>query len=648
VGSANLEYFFNLLQLDGYNPLILNPIKFLIPPDLMGRPDVVNSDEAKKQFLELRKGPVLAGQIYDYIQHFASDPLNAPQIFKETIRACTPQVVVQHGEGYWTDHWTYNLDHLDQFLAIYPEKKGWILFEKNDFTYYDSDHFVRPRREKYTVLPGGPLRQYQAVVQNEQKKQLIESRTHDAHLVRIENGQGEILRTSLFVKLLNLLAIKISSLDPYGVGLEMDADKPGWCDALNGLPGLFGSSSHEMFELHRLVRFMKNEAIPAAPHKTIEVPTEIYSFIREIEVAFQDHNSKDFRPVWDKLATAREEFRERVFFGVSGKTRTLRLHEMDRILGRMDVILSGAEQRAFDPKTGMPTSYFTYSVELSDLGTGWRQYLPKLNWKQHRLAPFLEGAVHALKGAPPAKARQIYKAVLRSELFDKKLKMYKLNVPLDNEPSEIGRIRIFSAGWLENEAIFLHMHYKYLLEILRSGMHDLFSVEMKRGLIPFQNPQVYGRSVYENSSFIASSSFPDKDFHGKGFVARLSGATSEFISMVYYLFVGGRPFHLMEDGFAVFQPEPCIPIEWFTSKDEDGLPKHSAQIRMFGVPVTFTNPSRRTVGGPSGVKPISFEWILDGRFHNHTGRSLPAEASLAFREGRLESLTIHLGKGGKK
>src|SRR5206468_115227 len=163
-----------------------------------------------------------------------------------------------------------------------------------------------------------------------------------------------------------------------GVGLEMEADKPGWCDALNGLPGLFGSSSHEMFELQRLVRFLSSEALPVAPHKTLEIPTEIASFLKDVETALTDWGGKDFRLAW--------------------------------------------------------------------------------------VGPFREGAVHALKHASPPEARRLYTAVKRSELVDKKLGMYKLNVSLENESTEIGRIRVFSAGWLENESVFLHMHYKYLLE----------------------------------------------------------------------------------------------------------------------------------------------------------------------------------------
>ena len=37
----------------------------------------------------------------------------------------------------------------------------------------------------------------------------------------------------------------------------MEAEKPGWCDALNGLPGLLGSSTHEAFALRRWVTFVR-------------------------------------------------------------------------------------------------------------------------------------------------------------------------------------------------------------------------------------------------------------------------------------------------------------------------------------------------------------------------------------------------------
>ena len=83
--------------------------------------------------------------------------------------------------------------------------------------------------------------------------------------------------------------------------------------------------------------------------------------------------------------------------------------------------------------------------------------------------------------------------------------MYRLNADLSDESFTIGRARAFSPGWLENGSIWLHMEYKYLLELLRSGLYDEFYTAAQSALIPYLKPEVYGRSILENSSFILSS-----------------------------------------------------------------------------------------------------------------------------------------------
>ena len=75
-------------------------------------------------------------------------------------------------------------------------------------------------------------------------------------LTRIQNGLGSVYKTSLFAKLAFLALIKFATMDPKGMGIEMEAGKPAWCDALNGLPGLFGSSMSETIELARLLEFL--------------------------------------------------------------------------------------------------------------------------------------------------------------------------------------------------------------------------------------------------------------------------------------------------------------------------------------------------------------------------------------------------------
>lgn len=75
-------------------------------------------------------------------------------------------------------------------------------------------------------------------------------------LVRTQWQEGEVLRMSLLEKLVMMCAVKFAALDSYGMGIEMEGGKPGWYDALNGLPGMFASSMNETYELCRMLKFV--------------------------------------------------------------------------------------------------------------------------------------------------------------------------------------------------------------------------------------------------------------------------------------------------------------------------------------------------------------------------------------------------------
>jgi hypothetical protein len=62
--------------------------------------------------------------------------------------------------------------------------------------------------------------------------------------------------TNLLTKLLVIVQNKFASLDMSGMGIEMGGGKPGWYDAMNGLPGMFGSSMAETYELLRLLNYI--------------------------------------------------------------------------------------------------------------------------------------------------------------------------------------------------------------------------------------------------------------------------------------------------------------------------------------------------------------------------------------------------------
>ena len=79
---------------------------------------------------------------------------------------------------------------------------------------------------------------------------------HYGDALRVKNGAGDVYYTNLINKLLCLIACKVATLDPSGIGVEMEADKPNWYDSLNGLPGLIGSALSETIEVKRFASFL--------------------------------------------------------------------------------------------------------------------------------------------------------------------------------------------------------------------------------------------------------------------------------------------------------------------------------------------------------------------------------------------------------
>ena len=161
--------------------------------------------------------------------------------------------------------------------------------------------------------------------------------------------------------------------------------------------------------------------------------------------------------------------------------------------------------------------------------------------------------------------------------------MYKVNESLAGVSFEAGRALAFTPGWLENESIWLHMEYKYLLELLKSGLYDQFCRDFHTAAVPFLDPARYGRSPLENVSFLASSANPDPSVWGQGFVARLSGSTAEFLQIWQLMFFGPDPFRVGEAGLELHF-SPCVPDYLM---DGEGTVR---AVFLGRVPVTYHAP----------------------------------------------------------
>jgi hypothetical protein len=545
---------------------------------------------------------------------------------------------------------------IDSYGALYPDRMRALLLERADFSYFDNDHVVQPRDKKYVLRADGTVRQLHAVVRDAEKTRLIAQRSELPQLMRAEQGTGAIYRTTLLAKVMNLLAVKASLFDSAGVGLEMEAEKPGWCDALNGLPGLISSSSHEAFALQRGVAFARRTVHDHLnANETLALPMEVAEFVRALSQILEHVDPENFFPTWNALASRREAFRAETRLGVQGNEVGIPKDEMLRFFNSIDAVLTRGLALAVD-SNGLPISYYTHEMAEFDVlptvtsptqlpGELTSTFVQARRFVQKPIAAFLEGAVQALRSIDdPVKAKALHSAVRASKLYDEKLGMYRVNAPLDQESFEIGRSRIFSPGWLENESIFLHMHYKFLLETLRSGAAQEFYADLRRGLVAFHDPDVYGRSPLENSSFIASSRFPDAKVHGVGFVARLSGATAEWISMVLHMGLGATPFREV-DGALRFEPRPVLADWLFTEAATHNAAANSFGFKLFGKTwVVYENPKRASSFGPAPVNPTAYELhYADGSVIQYLGSWLPASLATDLRACKLARLTIQLG-----
>ncbi|MEJ5225824.1 MAG: hypothetical protein WHV44_15305, partial [Anaerolineales bacterium] len=202
-----------------------------------------------------------------------------------------------------------------------------------------------------------------------------------------------------------------------------------------------------------------------------------------------------------------------------------------------------------------------------------------------------------------------------------------------SQPHDIGRARAFPPGWLENGSIWLHMSYKYLLELLRAGLYEQFFAELPANLVPFMDPSVYGRSPLENSSFLVSSAHVDERLHGAGFVARLSGSTAEFLSMWQVMMCGHQPFSV-QHGELQLALRPILPGHWF---DAEG----KLSFRLLGkTEVTYHNPSRRDTFSGLAIEKIVLR-LADGATLTFHGGVIPAQHAHMVRDGHTAAIDVY-------
>ena len=496
-----------------------------------------------------------------------------------SLRIASHRIAAQFAQnGFWADHWTYTLDLVNNYLAVYPDKEEHLLYDAAPVPFFLSPAYVLPRVERYSLVdnPAHPgtstIRVYKPLTvwgeptfSGELNNELLAIMASDSYVadtsgaggVWMRDKTGNTFTVSIGAKLLILGVLKFSTMDPYGMGVEMEGGKPGWNDAMNGLPGIIGSGMSETYEMFQILKYV-HKAV--ATHKrAMELPIEFADFLVEMTAALKTFSASDQSVqaefnYWNASNNAREEYRAATRVRFDGATRKIPAATLVTLLTSMESKVQAGITKALATNAGFSPTYFYYEcteyLMLPPLvatvpPTASRIY--PLSFIQHSLPLFLEGPTRHLKTIDTAaERRDVYKRARASALYDSSLQMYTLSASLKSIGPDVGRMVAFSPGWLENESVWLHMSYKFYLELLRGGLYEEFFTEISTGLVPFMNADVYGRSPLEAASFIVSSAFPDSKLHGQGFLARLSGSTAEFLSMWAIMMGGAQPFTLAD------------------------------------------------------------------------------------------------------
>lgn len=641
VGNFNIKTFFDLIQIDGYNPLEVRPATFTLKEECKTKIDSFLKNNIRENSDKLQRivtKPFTPGQIFSAI---ASGHLeltsNEDSFLEELLSMCDENIEAGFGEGYWSDHWDYNMDLIEDYLRIFPDKGAELLFEDASYRFYDSAAIVLPRSEKY-VVNKNKVRQYGALIHDEEKAAQKGFNKNGTNWLKTKDGV--LVTTTLMTKLISLALVKFATLDPEGMGVEMEGGKPGWNDAMNGLPGIMGSGMPETFELKRMIDFIISSL---DLHESLLMPAEIHDLLFKVSALLSKENQGEIDgfTYWDKVSTAREDYRKVTRFGLDGSNILVQTSELAKIFEGFSKKINIGIEKALAFGNGIMPTYFTHEASefepvVDEKGQAVMSHygMQKARVTAFEVTPlphFLEGPARMLTVMDKKEeAETLCKNVKNSQLFDKKLKMYKTSVPIDHISMENGRIRAFTPGWLERESIFLHMEYKYLLGMLKAGLCEEFFEEVPNTLIPFLSPSMYGRSILENSSFIASSENPNSEVHGRGYVARLSGSTTELLSMWVEMFMGSRAF-TYENGKLTLNFNPKLPGWLF---DENG---EASFTFLSNCRVTYYNPSKKNTYGSDSVVITGFE-LEDGK--KVEGSFLNGEIASKVRSGNIKNIKV--------
>lgn len=600
-GDFNIRYFFSLVQADGYNPLSVTGTKYTLKESAQLPPFCGAQMQA------------LSGEEFTVGDLCKQAGISSPAEVGAVLSQCDEHFLAEFSEGYWTDHFVYLIDLITGYLAVYPDRKSSLLYDST-IAYFDSGVRLLPADRRAVLLENGKVRRYYSLQEGGAQGWLC-------------LRDGGVFFTNLDAKLFNLILMKGAQIDPSGMGIDMLGGKPGWNDATNGLPALFGANVADLIELKRLIGIYGELT---ADGGEITVAREQAVFFEGLIALLSAEPSA--LAYCDGCEALRGSFLSAIDGGVSGELTAISRKQAKRCLSLLAARIDRGLAAAKKIGGGM---YPTYVVnepmrwrETGERDGKGRAFVLPEEYETRALPLFAEAIAKAIAVGE----REQFALAKQSELYDTVLKVYRSSADLDGESMEIGRIRSFTKGWLERESCFLHMNYKLMLSLLTAGMYEEFFAEAETNLVPFMDPAVYGRSTLENSSFIATSNHCDKGKWGRGFQARLTGANAELLSMWRILIGIEKPFNEEKDEL-VFSLSPKLRHDWLNGG--------KASFLLFGKTYVEYRVPEGVDTYASGVKVRSYK-LFEGGWTKVEGESLRGALAERVRCGDFEKIEVEI------
>ena len=301
--------------------------------------------------------------------------------------------------GYWGDHQIIYLLKLLEISYKHDPEKLRQLLQTRQYSFAN----VPYRLKSYAEIVADPKNSIRFDDEEHKRIQaLITELGADAKLLLDEHRQ--VRRTTMADKLLITLLTKLSNFVP-NAGIWMNTLRPEWNDANNALVG-FGASMVTLCYMRRYVAFLQTLV-----QSDIQIATETLDFLRAIRHAYPNGNTKQFT---DIVGTAGEQYRTKVYNGLSGEMQTMELEELREFctatLHKIDDSI-----RANKREDGLYEAYnlilFTdHDIEIS------------------HLYPMLEGQVAVLTSGllTPEESADLLDAMQASELYRKDQRSYML------------------------------------------------------------------------------------------------------------------------------------------------------------------------------------------------------------------------------